>query len=371
MQDNEHIVKGYRLNYTVWETFKSFFALHNETGNIWTHFLGFVLFIVLTVVTVRSRPLPLATVSENLVALENQLYEYAKSSWEGAKGMEQQLVHYGKSNLQDLLEGTSDGLWAAGRGAYEGAVEYGMSGYRGLELRVYKAAASLLDMDWPVKRWPIYVFTAGAMCCMLTSSVCHLLSCCEVHELTRRIWRFDYAGIAVLIVCSFYPPVYYAFLCRPAWKLFYLVVTTILGTATCGASLSNHFQGPQARHIRAALFAALGLFGIVPIVHGFLLNSGVPKVFTAMWLDIMMGILYLGGAYLYSCRWPERQFPGKFDMAFHSHQLFHVAVVVAALLHYRAVHLLAGWRDETGGCTLPLLANSSSILQNASRGNLL
>ena len=53
---------------------------------------------------------------------------------------------------------------------------------------------------------PIYVFTCGAMVCLLTSSVCHTLGCCARH-ISLIVWRFDYVGIAVLIVASFYPPV--------------------------------------------------------------------------------------------------------------------------------------------------------------------
>ena len=42
-------------------------------------------------------------------------------------------------------------------------------------------------------------------------------------------------------------------------------------------------------------------------------------------------------------------FPGKFDLAFSSHQLFHVCVVVAAAIHYKAIFQLLAWRDATGG----------------------
>jgi predicted membrane channel-forming protein YqfA (hemolysin III family) len=44
------------------------------------------------------------------------------------------------------------------------------------------------------------------MVCLLTSSVCHTLGCCAQH-ISLTVWRFDYVGIAVLIVASFYPPV--------------------------------------------------------------------------------------------------------------------------------------------------------------------
>jgi adiponectin receptor len=50
-----------------------------------------------------------------------------------------------------------------------------------------------------------------------------------------------------------------------------------------------------------------------------------------------MGGLYLVGAFLYSARIPERWFPGTFDLWLHSHQIFHVFVLLAALAHYMGV----------------------------------
>lgn len=40
LRDNEYITKYYRVNYNGKQTIRSLFGLHNETGNIWTHFLG-------------------------------------------------------------------------------------------------------------------------------------------------------------------------------------------------------------------------------------------------------------------------------------------------------------------------------------------
>eukprot|EP00882_Tetradesmus_deserticola_P028351 GHRQ01031580.1.p1 GENE.GHRQ01031580.1~~GHRQ01031580.1.p1 ORF type:complete len:373 (+),score=136.04 GHRQ01031580.1:189-1307(+) len=83
-------------------------------------------------------------------------------------------------------------------------------------------------LQWPVPRWPVYVYFAGAMVCLLTSSTCHLLGCCKQH-IAELVWRFDYAGIAVLIVTSFVPAMYYAFLCEPWWRNFYLITTVTMG----------------------------------------------------------------------------------------------------------------------------------------------
>ena len=79
------------------------------------------------------------------------------------------------------------------------------------------------------------------MACLLTSATCHLFGCCSAH-VTALLWRFDYAGIAVLIVASFFPPVYYSFLCSPWTRLFYLVTTSMLGEQA-GHSVSGSWGG--------------------------------------------------------------------------------------------------------------------------------
>ena len=56
------------------------------------------------------------------------------------------------------------------------------------------------------------------------------------------------------------------------------------------------------------------------------------------------------GAGLYASRVPERWAPGKFDLLWNSHNLFHLAVVMAALIHYKSVLLLLSWRDSAPNC---------------------
>lgn len=63
------------------------------------------------------------------------------------------------------------------------------------------------------------------------------------------------------------------------------------------------------------------------------------------------------GAVIYASRVPERWYPGKFDIAGHSHQLWHAAVVLAAWVHYLAMMILLQWRDASGGCAVPSQIN--------------
>lgn len=76
----------------------------------------------------------------------------------------------------------------------------------------------------------------------------------------------------------------------------------------------------------------------------------------------MLCMLLQTGATLYACRFPERMFPGKFDLAFSSHQLFHVCVVVAAAIHYKAIFQLLAWRDATGGAGGCLKGSCQTVL---------
>ena len=48
VQDSKEILYGYRINYTnTKDVFRSLFVMHNETVNIWTHYFGFFVFVVL------------------------------------------------------------------------------------------------------------------------------------------------------------------------------------------------------------------------------------------------------------------------------------------------------------------------------------
>lgn len=199
----------------------------------------------------------------------------------------------------------------------------------------------------PITRWPFFIFLGGAMFCLLASSTCHLFSC-HSKRVAYIMLRIDYAGIAALIATSFYPPVYYSFMCSPVLRNMYLTFITVVGIATILVSLLPVFQSPDYRNVRATLFFGMGVSGIAPIMHKLMLHYDEPEALYTTGYEIAMGLFYGLGALVYAARVPERWKPGRFDIAGHSHQLFHVLVVAGAYTHYLAGLLYLKWRDAKG-----------------------
>lgn len=199
----------------------------------------------------------------------------------------------------------------------------------------------------PITRWPFFAFLGGAMFCLLASSACHLLSC-HSERLSYILLRLDYAGIAALISTSSYPLVYYSFMCHPFICNLYMGFITLLGIGTILASFLPVFQTPEYRNIRTGIFVGMGLSGVVPILHKLLWFWDQPEAIHTTGYEVLMGAFYGLGALVYAMRVPERWMPGKFDIAGHSHQLFHVLVVAGAYTHYRAGLVYLRWRDLQG-----------------------
>ncbi|KAL6957068.1 hypothetical protein U1Q18_046536 [Sarracenia purpurea var. burkii] len=56
LRDNEFIIGHYRSEWPLKHTLLSIFTIHNETLNVWTHLIGFFLFLSLTIYTAMKVP---------------------------------------------------------------------------------------------------------------------------------------------------------------------------------------------------------------------------------------------------------------------------------------------------------------------------
>lgn len=183
----------------------------------------------------------------------------------------------------------------------------------------------------------IDIFFLGAFSCLILSSTFHCFKC---HSSRVAIFgnKLDYLGIIVLIVSSMISILFYAF--HDSGKLFctFSLITFCFGIACAVVSLDKTFRTRAWRPYRAGLFVAFGLSAVLPVMAG-VVHYGFHETWTRIQLKWVAfeGFLYIFGAFLYGVRFPERVAPGKFDVFGHSHQLFHILVVIAALCHLTAL----------------------------------
>lgn len=203
--------------------------------------------------------------------------------------------------------------------------------------------------DSVIPTWPWFVFLFGAMGCLICSSLSHLFAC-HSKRFSFFFWRLDYAGISLMIVCSFFAPIYYAFFCNPFACFFYLTSISVLGIIAIITLLAPVFSASHFRSFRAFLFLTMGFSGVVPAVHAVVLHWGSNHIFVALSYEFAMAIFYAAGAGFYVSRVPERLKPGKFDIAGHSHQIFHVFVVLGALAHSVATLVILEFRRGSPIC---------------------
>ncbi|PAV91692.1 hypothetical protein WR25_23159 isoform E [Diploscapter pachys] len=284
LQDNEYLRTGHRPPMPSFATcFKSIFSLHSETGNIWTHMYGCVMFFGVM-------------------------------------------------------------LWFVTRPS--------------------------IQIQW-MDKLVFSAFFLGAIICLGMSFSFHTVAC-HSEEVGRIFSKLDYTGISLLIVGSFIPWIYYSFYCRVQPMIIYITMITVLGIAAVIVSLWDKFAEPKFRPLRAGVFVAMGLSAIVPAIHLVLvdgLDYMVGKC-ALLWM-LLMGALYIGGATIYATRVPERFFPGKCDLWFQSHQLFHTCVIIAAFVHFYAITEMAMVKLMEGSCSEQLLERYGTESVHSYLGELL
>ncbi|KAI1260318.1 mPR-like GPCR protein [Xylariaceae sp. FL1019] len=177
-----------------------------------------------------------------------------------------------------------------------------------------------------------FLLSAAALCLGISSAYHTLMS--HSRKVEARWLRLDFVGIIILILGSFISGIYVGFWCETMERKIYWSVSASLALTSIAIMLAPYFQGPKWRTFRLAVFVVTGLSGFAPIIHGIhmfgfqqmLKQSGLPYYFAE-------GGLFLLGAIAYATRFPECIKPGSFDIFGSSHQIFHVLVVIAAVVH--------------------------------------
>ncbi|KAH9398130.1 Adiponectin receptor protein 2 [Tyrophagus putrescentiae] len=252
MQDNEYLHWGHRPPLpSLWACAKSIFRVHTETGNIWTHGIGALLFLALFI-------------------------------------------------------------------------------YTFVTMNAHKTATD---------RFMLIVYFCGIITCLLFSTLFHTFSCYASPKVIKIFSKLDYCGISLQIIGSMIPALYYGFYENFFMYKIYISFGVVLCILSIIVSMWDKFGEPKYRSLRAIVFLTFGLSNVIPGVHWYIILDS--RLVTAFGMFILQGALYVIGSLLYANRIPERFFPGKCDYIFQSHQIFHVLVVVAALVHLNGINSMA------------------------------
>lgn len=358
---NAFINAGYRVDYH-WKTcVRSVFRLHNETLNVWTHFIGFLLFACLTLqvaytygTTGSEYVVELASKfnSQSFSIVVDDLYSYncttapyAPHPWE--------FEHYAHEKIAEMKDyvGTVRDQIQSG----VDSVHYHMDIYlkeleksmhelqsyhphlpnfnfkANLEKMNDKLTEKMNKVVTPKSKLPMIIFLISGCICFMGSTLFHTFGC-QSQRAFNFFLKVDYSGISVLIAGSIVPFICYIFHELTHWQYIYLSLLTMVSATVIFVSFSERFSAEEYQPYRAGLFALMACFFIVPFVHMVIVYGHVDKYTLGRFA--LSALLYIMGVVSYVLRFPERLFPGKFDIWLHSHQVFHTFIVAAAFMWY-------------------------------------
>lgn len=195
------------------------------------------------------------------------------------------------------------------------------------------------------------VFCVCAQSCFLFSTLFHTHFC-------HSKWAFvkfgclDYAGISSMICGSCCIVTYFAFYCQPFYRNIYLTFTVLCSCVGILGPFKEKWAHRSFRKWRTIIYTASAFSSAFPLAHYFLFHTFPDDVLYDFIRGIaLMAFLYLFGALIYATRVPERYFPGKCDILFHSHQFWHVHVLLAWYTHHQTALRLMEWRIQPNSCS--------------------
>ncbi|KAJ3243302.1 Progestin and adipoQ receptor member 3 [Chytriomyces hyalinus] len=282
MQDNKDIHRWYRCGYSYQENWISLFHLHNETFNIWIHYIGCALFVGVAVHAVFIHP-----------------------------------------RLDPLT-------------------------------RLIPFAPIPVNSFTSTDRYILAGHAIASAFTFVTSGVFHMhLS----HSFDAYVFYgcWDYSGISATVAGTGVSTSIYLLACEEAWfrrcTLAGVIAVNLVGVL---GPMFKFWPTAEFRPYRAAIYVSSAAVTFLPVFLHVGMNgwSAVPAWDKNVAVPFFSASLisYAVGVFIYVSRVPERILPGKFDLYFASHQLWHFAAVLASFLHFYVIIGLVSWRQAEGVC---------------------
>lgn len=193
-----------------------------------------------------------------------------------------------------------------------------------------------VTMTMEVTKFPMIVHLIGCITCMSLSSIYHLF-CCHSERAMCRLYKYDYAGVSIMIACSIYPPYNYPMMCDPTVFLGYIYTSIINISSLVLVIVWVHpkFDNAKYRKLRTVLYWIVGISWGVPGFH-YLFTSYPTVSYCNLYLWALGGVFFVFGAFVYFKRFPESKYPGRFDIFGQSHNIWHFFVLLGGITHFFA-----------------------------------
>jgi adiponectin receptor len=205
----------------------------------------------------------------------------------------------------------------------------------------------------------------GAITC-LSSVLFHTIGCCS-HAHYRKGMQCDGCGIlATVFACQLFP-IAVLWQCFPVERMVHLTVLSVLCVVSLVAVFLPQFSEFHFRKYRALLFLTTSIYWMASFVRlAYLVHRphvnitdyprdtehllldifgpGLPIALRVIIEDCSLGSLFIvAGALLVLSRVPERFFPGKLDLSWWSHPIWHLCTIMQSLSHYMLFRAFAVW----------------------------
>lgn len=185
-------------------------------------------------------------------------------------------------------------------------------------------------------------YTIACVFLFIASSVYHLFKCQNQHTYDLCL-KLDFSGIVAVIASSFLAGIYYGFHCFPKIRNFFLVVTGAINAFLMYVAVGDK----DNYHIttRRIFYVAGVAWSIVPMAAFFMIYDLYTDTEA---FQMAKSCLTLLGGYgsafaVYSSKFPEKWWPGKFDFIGHSHQTWHVLIAASAIWWYWSLEQARLW----------------------------
>jgi adiponectin receptor len=175
----------------------------------------------------------------------------------------------------------------------------------------------------------IGVYLMSGIVCFLLSSIYHTLTSAPENILAAAE-RADHIGILTLMLGSNFPMIYYGFFNKPEFILLHTAMSIGAIAIAIGA-----LQFDKLQKQKLWIFLAVVAVGWSQLAHDLYLRGalGSDQSNHAILVWVRSFACYAVGVVFYSGKVPERIAPGRFNIFLSSHQIWHVAVVIGALVH--------------------------------------